>query len=676
MKNTKTTKRALLSSVMAMLICVSMLIGTTFAWFTDSASTAVNKIQAGKLDVALEMATSWSGDTPIDWGTAEGQTLRWMTADGRGDDLILWEPGCTYNLNQFRIVNKGNLALKYKIVINGIVGDAKLLEAIDFTVTGVDGATTANALNGFEGKLAASSMTDAITISGHMKESAGNEYQGLSIDGIGITVVATQLASEFDSYSNEYDANAVYPPLATYLNETTAVAKPAEGDTVIETPVAKSTVPATAQIVSASGIDDSTVTISNCVMATGSSLERVLKTTESTADSVTYNISYVYTDTTGGSSASYNVSEFSDVVTNVIKLSTGLKEVKVTHTHGDSAPVLMTMLTAMPQTIADNTAYYDSTYGKLYIWSSKYSSFKIEYESDYEAATGGQGYVTLAKALDAVESGGTVILLKNITLNNTRLTPKSNTVIDFYNHTIIGKNIENGLNLFAINGAVTLKNGTVKLSNALGNAVSAIFLEDGADLTMENVIVDLGSSYMQYGLHSNASNPNQTIKAVANNCQFIRTNDGADTGSSTIYMPIGNLTLNNCVVRGNLCFRGTNLTIDGGSYYTGGFINQAKRWDYADTKSFLNGSGYNLNCAHMGESITIIDGRNSYLLESVNIRNAKFYCTKLLTDGTPIAYAVKYYDIEDYDTSATVTVENCTYQYDDYGYVNWSKSAQ
>ena len=210
MNNTKTTKRALLSSVLAMLICVAMLIGTTFAWFTDSASTAVNKIQAGKLDVALEMATSWSGDTPSDWGTAEGQTLRWIAADGRGDDMILWEPGCTYNLNQFRIVNNGNLALKYKIVISGIVGDAKLLEAIDFTVSGVDGAATADALNGFEGKLAASSVTGAITVSGHMKEEAGNEYQGLSIDGIGITVVATQDTVESDSYDNQYDKYAQY----------------------------------------------------------------------------------------------------------------------------------------------------------------------------------------------------------------------------------------------------------------------------------------------------------------------------------------------------------------------------------------------------------------------------------------------------------------------------------
>ena len=66
MSNTKTTKRALLSSVVAMLVCITMLIGTTFAWFTDSASTAVNKIQAGTLDIQLlaeDGVTSLEGQT-------------------------------------------------------------------------------------------------------------------------------------------------------------------------------------------------------------------------------------------------------------------------------------------------------------------------------------------------------------------------------------------------------------------------------------------------------------------------------------------------------------------------------------------------------------------------------------------------------------------------------------
>ena len=80
MNNKKTTKRALLSSVMAIVLCLAMLIGTTFAWFTDSASTAVNKIQAGTLDVQL---------LDEDGTSLEGQTLAWQKAQGHENDPVL-----------------------------------------------------------------------------------------------------------------------------------------------------------------------------------------------------------------------------------------------------------------------------------------------------------------------------------------------------------------------------------------------------------------------------------------------------------------------------------------------------------------------------------------------------------------------------------------------------------
>ncbi len=198
MNNTKTTKRALLSSVTAMLICVAMLIGTTFAWFTDTASTAVNKIQSGKLDVALQMSTDGTN-----WESAEDKTLTFKTADNRAADQILWEPGCTYELPQLRVVNNGNLALKYKIQITGINGDAKLNEVIDWTINGA-------AINLTEEYLSAGQPGAAFTIKGHMQETAGKDYQNLTIDGIGITVVATQDTVENDSYGNKYDKDATY----------------------------------------------------------------------------------------------------------------------------------------------------------------------------------------------------------------------------------------------------------------------------------------------------------------------------------------------------------------------------------------------------------------------------------------------------------------------------------
>ena len=217
MNTKKATKRALLTSVMALVMCVVMLVGTTFAWFTDTASTGVNKIQAGNLDIELQYATAWDGTTgaPTAWADAEGQTLTFKTKDNRATDKILWEPGCRYELPELRIVNKGNLALKYKVIINGIKGDAKLNEAIDWTITyGNESDKLTGDINGFEYKMLPKAAGDAdypsqtFTIKGTMKEEAGNEYQGLSIDGIGITVVATQYTYEKDSIDDQYDKDA------------------------------------------------------------------------------------------------------------------------------------------------------------------------------------------------------------------------------------------------------------------------------------------------------------------------------------------------------------------------------------------------------------------------------------------------------------------------------------
>ena len=207
MTNGKSLKRALLSSAFSLIICVAMLIGTTFAWFTDTASTAVNKIQAGNLKVDI---------VDKNGNSLNGKSLNFRDVNNKTD--ILWEPGAKFNLDSFKIVNKGNLALKYKVIISGINGSAKLLEAIDFTVKIGDAAEAA--LADWEGVLlpdgaaAADTMpvkeTKLITISGKMREDAGNEYQGLSIGGIGITVLATQYTYENDSIGNTYDREAAY----------------------------------------------------------------------------------------------------------------------------------------------------------------------------------------------------------------------------------------------------------------------------------------------------------------------------------------------------------------------------------------------------------------------------------------------------------------------------------
>ena len=204
MNNRKATKRALLTSVMALVMCVVMLVGTTFAWFTDTATTNVNTIKAGNLKVQLQVKEN------DQWVDAKGKTLQFVKAAAGKDQKVLWEPGAEYKLPELKVVNNGSLKLKYTIAITGINGDAKLNEAIDWTINDA-------AFNLTEQTLDATAESAPFTIKGHMKENAGNEYQGLSIDGIGITVYATQAVGEYDSTRDNYDENATYPTGATIV---------------------------------------------------------------------------------------------------------------------------------------------------------------------------------------------------------------------------------------------------------------------------------------------------------------------------------------------------------------------------------------------------------------------------------------------------------------------------
>ena len=206
--NKKATKRALLTSVMALVMCVVMLVGTTFAWFTDTASTGVNKIVSGNLKVDIIGANSDSHIEMLNFTKAAGAT------DAEAGAEILWEPGCRYLTEGFRIANKGNLALTWKAQVNkgttaANEGNFNLLDVIDFyLVTSKDANDMGTALDEFSGNLTAGAKSDVYYIKGVMKTTAGNDYQGLTLNGITITVYATQDTVESDSFNNTYDAGA------------------------------------------------------------------------------------------------------------------------------------------------------------------------------------------------------------------------------------------------------------------------------------------------------------------------------------------------------------------------------------------------------------------------------------------------------------------------------------
>ena len=226
MSQRKSTKRALIASMISLLLCFAMLIGTTFAWFTDAVTTGKNKIVAGNLDVELYVKEADS-----DSYVAVDETTSLF------DESALWEPGYTQAV-YLKVANVGALALKYQLAVNviseqkgtNVAGEEFSLS--DYLVFGqaVNAAEATYAtreeawaaagntqgLNDYsgEGRLKAGEE-GFVALIVYMPVTVGNEanYRGDDIPSIdlGVTLVATQDAVERDSFNNEYDENAIYP---------------------------------------------------------------------------------------------------------------------------------------------------------------------------------------------------------------------------------------------------------------------------------------------------------------------------------------------------------------------------------------------------------------------------------------------------------------------------------
>ena len=233
MTNRKSTKRALLGSIMAMVLCLAMLVGATFAWFTDTASTGVNKIQAGNLDVALEYSTDFKT-----WNKVTDTTKLF-------EDSTVWEPGRT-EVVYLRVKNAGTLALKYTVGMYNInegrgknvagefyyLSNYVKLGAVETTAAYADREAAINAVNAEARTLKsigssaiigedqmvmlapeADAKTYALVL--YMPTEVGNEANPKNNDpywaskfSFGISVNATQAEYENDSYDNTYDHDA------------------------------------------------------------------------------------------------------------------------------------------------------------------------------------------------------------------------------------------------------------------------------------------------------------------------------------------------------------------------------------------------------------------------------------------------------------------------------------
>ena len=232
MSKCKQTKKALLSSVIALILCFSMLLGTTFAWFTDSVESGINKIQAGNLDVDLQYKKVVNG-VETDWADVQGE-------DKLFDPNALWEPGHV-EVVYLKVSNLGSLALKYQLGVNvksetiGKTEDGKdirlsehlvfkVVEMADPLTTYTDreavmlAAGTEKGLKDYNGNTKAldpkggANDEDYVALIVYMPTSVGNEanYRGVDIPTIllGVNLYATQKNAESDSFGPDYDEDA------------------------------------------------------------------------------------------------------------------------------------------------------------------------------------------------------------------------------------------------------------------------------------------------------------------------------------------------------------------------------------------------------------------------------------------------------------------------------------
>lgn len=224
----KSSKRALLLSALAIVLCIAMLIGTTYAWFTDTASTAVNKIQSGNLGVQLEYSKDFS-----EWKNVTEDTKLF-------EDSTAWEPGRT-EIVYLRVKNAGTLALKYTLGIYNLynstgknvlgnkyrLSDYVKLGAVEADAAYADRAAAINAVDadaklisdidnsGMAGASLEPNDTKIYALVLYMPTEVGNEANPKNKDpywaakmSFGISVSATQAMSESDSFDNTYDEDA------------------------------------------------------------------------------------------------------------------------------------------------------------------------------------------------------------------------------------------------------------------------------------------------------------------------------------------------------------------------------------------------------------------------------------------------------------------------------------
>jgi len=594
------SRHALLMSLTSLMLCVSMLFGATFAWFTDSVTSGVNRIVSGNLDVelyhnSLIAGTYETANTPV---TATTSDLFHAAAD---ETAVLWEPGAMA-VEQFIVKNVGSLALKYKLSLNKVedgfynyvtwtddetkydLTDVIKVAVSDTAITARDASTLsfmnwdAFVTGGMKaGALAANDNVDggedeatfyvALYWAPQADNAKDNKYNlnnkadnkwtlhsTVAAEGVtgaptlsteeleiypSITLLATQATSESDSFDNQYDvrADGVHTFVVAEYVPVGAVDTTVTSKNDAGGTVAEVKVPNAAY--ENLGIAEGD-TLSLLPGEATETYDEDSVTVKGNIDLVNQNGEVINTsENTVPLQAKYFVGK---------NLGAGAKiTLELQHT-GETATIFKT---ASAGGSGDTLLTYDVNTGMVSFSSAKFCPVEVAFDKP-EAKVGDTFYATLREALDAAASGATVVLLKDVALSSTVTIDKNLTI-----------NL-NGKNIAATNArALLVRSGDLKLggtgtvsatkSGESSFASGSSVIRVGDSFSANDVVypaasltigkdVTVGSDYC-YGVTAfGTNNGGQTV--IVNGKIVVTGSQAALSGNGTSTLAEANFTIN------------------------------------------------------------------------------------------------------------------------------------
>ncbi len=525
MTNKHNTKRALLASVLSMVMCLTMLIGSTLAWFTDTATTGVNTITSGNLD----MKVSYKNKGVATWTEVS-------PSEKLFDDATLWEPGHT-EVAYLKIENLGSLAFKYQLTVNVLNeiagknkdgGEIKLSEVLKYDLIPLEEETTYvdrnAALEAIEGE---GNFLTTETVSGNIEAKATENYYALvvympdSTDNkanhngtdipsiqLGVNIVATQDTVESDSFNNQYDKGVPYPMILTAFQSSGEVVKTyAAGNKVRDV---------TVNALGGNGKDKITVYKSNYDVT-----EDVTYTTscdinlvDSTETSMTYDIDLSITDDNGVEVP------LTSAATVILYVPDGIEVTGVSR--GGEA---FTTSSGTPK--ADAKYKFLASTKKLQLGCLTFGTFEVTFKSTSVATVDGVGYSELRSAVEAAKPGDTIVMLEDASASELRVSDKVVTV-DLNGKALALKNLTMSAPAFKVQGgSVTYKNGDLTVSSYMD-------ISENGTLNLENANITFTSAATNgIQLWSGALNldENSSITAVSDTDAILVLNDASDTNT-------------------------------------------------------------------------------------------------------------------------------------------------